>query len=156
MSDSPQYPPDKLEADEARAEALERVRLPATIMLIAMSVLMVLITPFLIFNAYVYFTSAAPPLGPEATASDIFIRRATDGSLGATQGVLMLVFGTFILIGAVKMRRLKSRGWAIAACILSLLPGLSPCCLVGLPIGVWGLMTVNDPQVKAAFAGHQP
>lgn len=151
MSDSSQHPPDKPDANEARAEALERVRLPATILLIAMSVLMVLITPLLIFNIYVYFTYAGPPPEPEADVTQIIMRRATDGSLSSIQGILALTFGTFILIGAVKMRRLKSRGWAIAACVLSLIPGFSPCCLVGLPLGVWGLMTVNDAEVKAAF-----
>jgi hypothetical protein len=30
-------------------------------------------------------------------------------------------------------------------------PCISPCCLVGLPIGIWALVVLNKPEVKSSF-----
>ena len=37
------------------------------------------------------------------------------------------------------------------ASILAMIPCLSPCCLIGLPIGIWALVILMKPEVKAAF-----
>lgn len=55
-----------------------------------------------------------------------------------------------VLCGALKMRRLEAYGLAIAASILAMLP----CHLgfpVGLPVGIWALIVLSKPEVKAAF-----
>ena len=39
----------------------------------------------------------------------------------------------------------------MVAAVVALLPCVSPCCLVGLPIGIWALTTMNKPEVKDAF-----
>lgn len=53
--------------------------------------------------------------------------------------------------GAWQMRNLKSYGLAVTACVLGMLP-CSGCCCVTLPIGIWALMTLMKPEVKAAFS----
>ena len=62
-------------------------------------------------------------------------------------------FTTFSLIifASVKMRRLESWGLSTTAAILTVIPCTSSCCLIGIPIGVFALMVVFDPNVKAAF-----
>jgi hypothetical protein len=56
------------------------------------------------------------------------------------------------VFGAVKMLRLRSYGWAIAASVLALLPVPSgPFWLIGLPIGIWSLVVLSRSDVKAAF-----
>jgi hypothetical protein len=65
--------------------------------------------------------------------------------------VLTLILGIVIILGAVKMKNLQSRGMAVAASVLAMIPCISPCCLIGLPIGIWSLVTLNDPNVKASF-----
>ena len=50
-----------------------------------------------------------------------------------------------------KMKKLESYGWAMTASILALAPCISPCCLVGLPIGIWALVVLAKPEVKSAF-----
>jgi DNA-directed RNA polymerase subunit RPC12/RpoP len=30
-------------------------------------------------------------------------------------------------------------------------PGTSPCCLLGLPFGIWALVVLSDIHVRAAF-----
>jgi ABC-type proline/glycine betaine transport system permease subunit len=50
------------------------------------------------------------------------------------------------------MRKLKSYSFAMAMLILNMIPCCnSCCCLVGLPIGIWGLTVLMKPEVKRAF-----
>jgi hypothetical protein len=73
------------------------------------------------------------------------------GTLGIVGGVLGMVVSGLILYGALRMKKLEDRGWAIAASILALAPCVSPCCLIGLPIGIWALVVLTKPEVKSAF-----
>jgi hypothetical protein len=60
-----------------------------------------------------------------------------------------------LLFGAMKMATLQSRGWAIAAIILAMLP-VGHHCFIGIPIGIWALRVLNRPEVRAAFALSRP
>ena len=39
----------------------------------------------------------------------------------------------------------------MTASILAVVPCVSPCCLVGLPIGIWALVVLSKPEVKSQF-----
>lgn len=65
--------------------------------------------------------------------------------------ISMAVAG-LIIYGSIKMKNLESRGWALTAAILTMVPCFSPCCVVGLPIGIWAFLTLIDPGVRAAFS----
>ncbi|MBA3315217.1 MAG: hypothetical protein H0T47_18270 [Planctomycetaceae bacterium] len=58
--------------------------------------------------------------------------------------------GGIIIYGALKMRRLESWGFALTAAIMAVIP-CNVCCMFGMPVGIWSLITLNDPQVKGAF-----
>ena len=73
------------------------------------------------------------------------------GSIGVITSIVGIIAAIVILIGAMKMKNLESHGWAVAVSVIALLPCVSPCCLVGLPIGIWALVVLNKPEVKAAF-----
>jgi len=73
------------------------------------------------------------------------------GGIGVVAGVVGIIAAVVVLIGALKMKNLESHGWAVTASVIALLPCVSPCCLVGLPIGIWALVVLNKPEVKAAF-----
>jgi len=49
------------------------------------------------------------------------------------------------------MMKLNNYGLCIAASIAALVPCLTPCCCLGLPAGVWALVVLCKPEVKAAF-----
>lgn len=55
-----------------------------------------------------------------------------------------------IFVGAARMQRLQNFGLAMAACIVAMLP-CGFCCIFGLPIGIWGLVVLNQPNVKSQF-----
>ncbi len=55
------------------------------------------------------------------------------------------------LIGALKMMKLRSYGFAMAAAILTLIPCGTCCCLVNIGAGIWALVVLAKPEVKSAF-----
>ncbi|HEX5271712.1 MAG TPA: serine/threonine-protein kinase, partial [Gemmataceae bacterium] len=69
--------------------------------------------------------------------------------------LLIVAVGVPIIIGAIDMLRLGSHRWATAAAGMALLPfGLAwP---IGLPVGIWALVVLTDPEVKAAFGRQGP
>lgn len=73
------------------------------------------------------------------------------GGLGIVQSILGIVLSVVILLGALKMKKLENYTFAIIATIIAMVPCISPCCLVGLPIGIWALVVLNKPEVKGAF-----
>jgi hypothetical protein len=73
------------------------------------------------------------------------------GGLGAVAAVFKIIVAAVILIGAMKMKKLESYGLAMAAAIIAMVPCISPCCLLGLPFGIWALVVLSDGNVKAAF-----
>jgi hypothetical protein len=50
------------------------------------------------------------------------------------------------------MLHLKNYGLCVAAAIIALVPCTSPCCCLGLPIGIWALVVLTKAEVKTAFS----
>lgn len=75
------------------------------------------------------------------------------GGIGAVFNVIGIVIAVVIFMGAGKMKNLQSYGFAMAATILAMIPCISPCCLIGLPVGIWALVVLMKPEVKGAFQG---
>jgi hypothetical protein len=68
--------------------------------------------------------------------------------VGAVIGILM---SGLILFGAIKMKKLENYGLAMTSSIIAMIPCISPCCLIGLPIGIWAVVVLSKPEVKSAF-----
>lgn len=66
-------------------------------------------------------------------------------------GVIVLLVNAAILHGALKMRQLKDLRYAESTCLLACVPCCSPCVVLGIPFGIWGLTMLHDRQVKEAF-----
>ncbi len=63
---------------------------------------------------------------------------------------LSLVLYALVIAGALKMLRLENWGLALAAAIIAMLP-CTCCCCVGIFVGIWAVIVLNRPEVKAAF-----
>jgi hypothetical protein len=50
------------------------------------------------------------------------------------------------------MMRHSSYLWAVTVCILAMLPFIGPCYLLAVPFGIWGLVALRRPEVRASFA----
>lgn len=71
-------------------------------------------------------------------------------SLGRVFSLLFAGLYGFAIFGAIKMRNLESYGMAMASAIIMVLP-CTCCCFLGIPVGIWSLVVLNKPEVKAAF-----
>ena len=66
-------------------------------------------------------------------------------------GLLIVVSNVGTVIGAQQMLSLKNRMLAYAGCILACIPCFSPCLILGIPFGIWGLIAMADERVKRSF-----
>lgn len=69
--------------------------------------------------------------------------------VGNAAGVAVAIL---TLVGGLRMRALRSYGLALTGAVLALLPCCSSCCCVGIPFGIWALIVLLRPEVKAAFS----
>lgn len=49
------------------------------------------------------------------------------------------------------MKSLENYGFAMAASIIALIPCMGPCCILGIPFGIWSLVVLSDPVVRSSF-----
>ena len=75
------------------------------------------------------------------------------GGLGLVQDIIGAVVGGVVLLGAAKMQQLQNHQFAVTAAVVAMIPCISPCCVFGLPTGIWALVTLNKPEVKSQFGG---
>ena len=70
-------------------------------------------------------------------------------------GILPILLGVLLILGGCRMLRLQSHGLAITASILALLP-CHPASILGMVFGIWSLVVLNRPEIKAAFGRATP
>jgi hypothetical protein len=87
----------------------------------------------------------------QALVNQPFANLFFSSTLGIVTGIVGLLVSGFIFYGALKMKKLESHGLAMTASILAMVPCISPCCLIGLPFGIWALVVLSKPEVKNAF-----
>ena len=71
--------------------------------------------------------------------------------MGIVGSAISAVLAILIVLGGIRMKNLESYGFALTTSILSLIPCFGPCCLLGIPIGIWALVTLSDNTVRIAF-----
>lgn len=94
------------------------------------------------------FQRLPPGMDPELSR----LIQTMSGAVGVVSCLVGLILSAAVLYGALQMKKLSRYGWAMTACILALVPCTSPCCFLGLPIGIWALVVLLKPEVKAAFS----
>ncbi len=93
-----------------------------------------------------------PEVQQDAQAMQIFqMVQGISGTTGVILGVIQTVVSLLTIFGGMKMRNLESYGLAMTSSILSMIPCISGCCLLGLPIGIWSIVVLSKPEVKSAF-----
>jgi phage FluMu protein Com len=71
---------------------------------------------------------------------------------GVVLGMVGMIVAVLIIVGGVKMKNLRSYGLSMTSAIIAMIPCISPCCLLGLPIGIWALVVLSDSRVQNAFS----
>ncbi len=136
-------------------EARSRVNGPAIGLLVTGIISLVMSVGSLIMHLTVVlgFRTASPlPEAPSPELQQIFtMLNALNGPLGLVSDMFSLTMGVLITLGAMKMKNLQNYTFAYTISILAMIPCLSPCCLLGLPFGIWALVVLNKPEIKSQF-----
>jgi hypothetical protein len=136
---------------EARARAVQMVNGPAIGLIIAMVLGIALSILGIVFHLLGVSWGQPPPMMTPEAERMYHLFHQFGGTLGITAGVISIAIGLFVLFGALKMQKLSSHGLAMAAAIVAMIPCFSPCCLLGLPFGIWALVVLSKPEVKSQF-----
>jgi hypothetical protein len=124
--------------------AVDKVKPPAIALMVTAIIGLVVAVLGLLMNLLGVGLGAAQG-GQEGVAN------LMSGAVGIISGIVGMVLDVIVLLGSMKMMKLESYGLALTASILALIPCTSPCCLLGVPFGIWALVVMNDEEVKAAF-----
>lgn len=76
----------------------------------------------------------------------------TSGSGRLAVSLPFLILNGLVFLGALKMKNLQSYGLAMTAAIISVIPCCGPCYCLGIPVGIWALVVLRKPEVRAAFS----
>ncbi len=85
--------------------------------------------------------------------AEMIAKYSAGGGIALT--ILGLVASGFISWAGLQMLKLQSWPACVAANIMVMVPCFtSCCCLIGIPIGTWGLILLFNADVKRAFQGQ--
>jgi hypothetical protein len=62
-----------------------------------------------------------------------------------------LTMSLLVLVGALRMKALRSYEFSMIAAVLALLPCVTSCCLIGLPFGIWAILVLRRSGIKSQF-----
>ena len=132
----------------ARERAAEKVSLPAIFLMIvgglglAMAVMNITVEAMGLNDDNPLKLNKPNPNDPNAKTAE------TVGKV--IGGVIQVVWSLIVFFGGTQMKGLKSRGYVLFSCIWAMLP-CNLCCVLGIPFGIWALVVINDPVVRAGF-----
>lgn len=147
--------------NEAPTSAAERLRAPA-IALIAYGILATLIQLVSLVNELLGHPLEkslfeflrergveVPDFDPETLTGGLLFGASL--AMNIVMGALTLALALFSVWGGLQMLRRRHHAACLAAAIAACLP-CGACCCLGLPLGIWALVVLNRPDVRAAVA----
>ena len=135
--------PQPMAANPAAAQAM--VNGPATFMMVLAILNIVVSLVSLVMNL---FFGGLGMVALDAGAEPEGVQLIIQGIGGVVGNICGIISSTLILVGSIKMRKLQSYGLSMTACILSIV--CCTCC-IGIGPGIWGIVVLCKPEVKAAF-----
>lgn len=147
MSTNP-YSSPQFSSPRQPGSAADALRGPAIALLMVSGLFIVLLVGGLSIDGYLFASGA---LEGRVTANPLVKTKEQEVAVRMVFGGLLIGLHLFVLYGAVSMLRLKNRGAAYAAAIISVIPCCSGCYIVGIPFGIWALIVLNKPEVRDRF-----
>ena len=123
-----------------------RVRAPAFALAGAAAFSILILCVALAFSLWLLASGTAAML-PDSPA----VSRETTIAIRIGWELLMLPLHGVILFGAVRMSQRRNYALARVACVVAAIPCCGPCLVLGIPIGIWGLVVLARPEVRASF-----
>ncbi len=103
------------------------------------------------FNIFAALTMEAPPINPSAPPFVQQMQQNQTGPVAAAIHSAFLLLNIVIMAGAIQMVRFKMWGYSLTASILAMINIGTCCCILGLPVGIWSIVVLSQPQVKKEF-----
>lgn len=129
----------------------EMVQGPATALLVSGIICVILAILSVVAN--LMGTTFAPAMDevPQEMRPFVDAMERMQGPMAVISSLIGLAISGLMIYAAQKMRNLESFALVVTATILAMVPCTSPCCCIGLPVGIWVLVVLFKPEVKAAF-----
>jgi len=131
----------------AGGNAREEVSLPA-ILLMVISGLGILLAVVSFATPALMTTLINNPSLPAELRDQLLAQQGQSSGLGSLP---LLVLSAVVFFGALQMKNLKNYGLSLAAAIIACIPCIGSCCCIGLPVGIWAIIVLRKPHVRAAF-----
>ena len=80
-----------------------------------------------------------------------FVGQMLSGVIGIVFSAIAIGVGVFVAYAGMQMRQLRNYTLSMIGAIVAMIPCLSPCCCLGLPVGIWALVVLFKPGVRDAF-----
>lgn len=129
--------------------ALAKVQGPAIAMMVLGGVGILLCLVGVVLNLVNIGGAAAAVGGNQPEGQQAFLM--ANGAFGIVQALVGIVISALAIYAGLQMKNLRAYQLSFIASIAVMLPCVSPCCIIGLPIGIWSLVVLNDPAVKSSF-----
>jgi hypothetical protein len=82
------------------------------------------------------------------------IKEALDRPSAIYYSIAQLVFALLVIVGGIRMLQLSGPALPTIGAVLAMIPcTVNCCCFVGFPAGLWALVALYRPEVRAAMAG---
>ena len=104
---------------------------------------------------------AQQPPGPEKLANEqkieemeAVVNQHRDEYIRQNAVILSIgaLFNLIAVVGGLYMRRLSGYTFCMIGAVVSVIPIATGCCISGIPFGIWALIVLSRPEIKAAFA----
>jgi hypothetical protein len=144
--------PAALSPEYAQMRAREQVQGPATGLIVTSILGIITVLVGLAFSLVGSSFQPSPGDVPQELRQWFeMMERFQSPAFAIVDAVIKLAIAGLTLFAAGKLRNLQSFPLVVTATILTAFPCTSPCCCVGLPVGIWVLVVLFKPEVKSAF-----
>jgi predicted Zn finger-like uncharacterized protein len=130
-----------------RARAAVAAPAIALMVIGSISLALYLLQLILIFAGVGPFAGQAPQEAAAQQGQAYALGRMVGGVVGT---IIATCWAGIVLSAGWQMKNLKGYGYAMTGSIIAMVP-CNICCLLGIPFGIWSLVTLNKPEVKNAF-----
>jgi hypothetical protein len=166
------YPDDQFEDARSDPRLMEQARsavaVPATLLIVSGAITIILTVLGIIqlptlpqqLDQTISNIEADPnlPADQKDMWKDVFtqFKEIAEGPTLAISYGINMISAVFIVLGGIRLMKLSGPILPMISSILAMIPfTIGCCCLLGLPAGIWALVVINRPYVRAAMVSKQ-
>ena len=145
MSQSPYQSPQK---PAGSRQPTNHAKIPGIILLVLGVIWLLFVLVAIPLNIYGLLNQQMPAGMDPAQAQGFAVGQMVGAIVG---GIVYLAGSIVAILGGSAMMGGKKYSLAKASAITACIPCVTPCFLLGIPFGIWGLVALSNPDTKAFF-----